>query len=206
MFSNDASAPAWCRLIPFAIRQKLSTTVYRTAMLSTMALVGTLGMPGFVGGNNRTLSHCSAHEQVIFSCQITSSKKVLSVCASEPLDAPERYLQYRYGALKSVELEFPSQRAESVKYFKTAHYFRARVDRREITFTNKEVGYAVFSYYEGEESPPQRQAGVTIYKGKSAQEGKTLRCVTPYIDHLSKLDDVVACDPNSPLSLGGCPK
>lgn len=153
-----------------------------------------------------TPSHCSDKEQVIFSCTVKKSIKVLSVCASKQLDIPDRYVQYRYGALGVVELEFPVQRTQSLEQFKVSHYFRARVDRRELTFANKGVQYTVFSYFEGEDKPPQREAGITYRMGNGKSEGKTLQCASPYTNHLQELDEHVPCDSNSALSEMNCPQ
>ncbi len=175
------------------------------AAVSLLTFMVAAAVPARATDDQSTPSHCARNEQVIFSCKIKGSKKVLSVCAAKSLGVPERYLQYRYGAQGSLELEFPARRAQSVEQFKTAHYFRARVDRREVTFTNNDVQYTVFTDYEGEESPPQREAGVRVRKGSADRDEKTLQCAAPYINHLQALDNVVACDPNSPLSGGSCP-
>lgn len=188
-----------------SIRRSLSAVTSCAAAFLTVLFLGDLAVPAFGGGDKNTPSRCSVTEQVIFSCQITGSKKVLSICASKSLTTPERYIQYRYGAPGSLELEFPAQRAKSVDQFKMAHYFRAQVDRRELTFARKDTQYTVYSYYEGEESPPQHQAGATVRKGSPVGYEKTFPCVAPYINHLQELDEVVACDANSPLSQGSCP-
>lgn len=47
-------------------------------------------------------SHCVPGEQVVFSCD--TGKKVVSVCASS------NGIQYRYGALGSVEIHYPAKK------------------------------------------------------------------------------------------------
>jgi hypothetical protein len=142
-------------------------------------------------------SHCSDSELVVFSCQIKSSKKYLSVCASRSLDGTGRYVQYRFGPLGKMELEFPADRTNSVEQFKLTHYFRAKVDRRDLIFTNNNTKYVVFSHFEGEEMPPQNQAGVRIKDRSEHTSAKTLLCASAFYDRLETLDDTVQPDPDS---------
>lgn len=150
--------------------------------------------------NAEILPHlCGNNEQVIFSCSMKSSKKILSVCSSKSLNDENSYLQYRFGKSGKVEFQFPDDRSNSIKQFKQTHYFRAKVDRRELIFQNKDVQYSVFSSFEGEESPPIKEAGVIVQKGSSERSWKTLQCASKFVDHLEKLDNVVVNDPNSDL-------
>jgi hypothetical protein len=159
--------------------------------------------PALARGKEGVASLCSGSEETIFSCQTKGSAKILSVCASPSVSSSDGYLQYRYGTVGALELEFPAQRSQSVGRFRTAHYFRAQVDRRELSFMNEEVRYTVFSYFEGEEKPSHRETGVTVRKQQ--EPPRTLPCRGASVDHLDELDDVVACDPDSPLSMGSCP-
>jgi hypothetical protein len=150
--------------------------------------------PVLAEDTNALPSHCSGTERVIFSCEIKSSGKYLSVCASKSLDGEDKYVQYRFGSLGATEFEFPAVRARSVEKFKINHYFRAQVDRRDLIFMNKDVRYMVFSHFEGEEKPSLKEAGVTVQKGKADRNWKTLKCTSSYIDHLEDLDNVVESD------------
>ncbi|GFO63988.1 hypothetical protein [Geomonas paludis] len=60
-----------------------------------------------------------------------------------------------------------------------------------MSFTNAKVTYEIFSNFEGEESRPQRDAGVTITVAGEKKGSKTLHCGAPYFDRLEKLDGVV---------------
>lgn len=55
-------------------------------------------------------SHCSAQEQVIFTC--STGAKTVSVCASESVSPTTGYLQYRFGPMGAPELLYPAQEAE----------------------------------------------------------------------------------------------
>lgn len=52
-------------------------------------------------------THCSSQEQVVFSCD--TGKKLVSVCASQPLSSPNGY--YRFGPKGATELAFPTSPA-----------------------------------------------------------------------------------------------
>lgn len=140
-------------------------------------------------------SHCITLEQVIYSCKIKNSQKVVSLCASKDLSAKSGYLQYRFGHLGKVELEFPDERKNSQTQFRYAHYFRFQIDRTEVSFKNAGYEYALYSYYDGEEKPPKSEAGVRVNK-------TMLPCGGDVADNLLNLKDVVRCDEDN--SLGGC--
>jgi len=136
-------------------------------------------------------SLCSSSERTIFSCRIAGAQKVLSLCSSPALRAPERYLQYRFGRAGALEMQYPLQKTRSFEVFSAGHYFRAQVDRRRLSFSNQGVRYTVFSDFEGEERPAQAEAGVTISKTQQGSRESTLRCKAPYVDHLADLDEII---------------
>ena len=108
-------------------------------------------------------SHCGESEQIIFSCQIRDSSKVLSLCASKDLSDSSGYLQYRFGKLNEIELEYPADRKDSQKQFLYRHYFRYQVDETEISFVNQGHEYTIYSYYEGDgDGTPQQEEGVQV--------------------------------------------
>ena len=80
-------------------------------------------------------SLCAKDERIIFSCPIKRPAKIVSVCASKDLTSDRGYIQYRFGLPAKVELEFPKERNGSQQKFQYSHYFRARVDETEISFT-----------------------------------------------------------------------
>jgi hypothetical protein len=56
-------------------------------------------------------SHCTQSERTLFSCPLTQSKKIVSLCASPDLSPSSGYLQYRFGRANAAELAFPSEKA-----------------------------------------------------------------------------------------------
>lgn len=144
----------------------------------------------------QSYSHCTNSETVVFSCKVRSSPKYISLCSSKSLHASDGYLTYRFGPLGRKELEYPANTDGSIKKFKTSHYFRAQVDRRDISFTNSNVTYDIFSNFEGEESPSHWEGGITIIRAGKSTSGKTLYCASPYIDKLELLDGIVMKGPD----------
>jgi hypothetical protein len=113
-------------------------------------------------GSLQPNSLCAKDERVIFSCPIKRSAKIASLCASKDPTSDRGYIQYRFGLPAKVELEFPKERAGSRQKFQYSHYFRARVDRTEISFTVNGYEYQVTDDYNGEEKPAQTIQGVMV--------------------------------------------
>jgi hypothetical protein len=119
---------------------------------------------------------CAADEQVIFSCALKGSTKLVSLCGSKALGGDGAYLQYRFGRVNRVELEFPGERAGSAKLFRYEHEFRSRFDRTDISFESRGFSYTVFDYYNGEEKPASREAGVRVNGAGGNAKEVTMRC------------------------------
>ena len=107
-------------------------------------------------------SLCAKDERVIFSCPIKRPAKIVSVCASKDLTSDRGYIQYRFGLPAKVELEFPTARDGSQQKFQYSHYFRAKVDLTEISFTVNGYEYQVTDDYNGEEKSAQMIQGVMV--------------------------------------------
>jgi hypothetical protein len=152
--------------------------------------------PASARGADIAQSHCSQSEEIIFSCKIGS--KMMSVCSSKSLVSKVGYLQYRFGRLGALEFTYPRDIKSSIQRFKLSHYFRAKVDRWELSFENKDMQYRVFSYLEEEERPPMRQGGISISRFKSAESSKSLYCSDGYADHLERLEGIVQAAPETP--------
>jgi hypothetical protein len=72
-----------------------------------MKVTGLLGLLLFVAGQAQaaTSTHCTTHEQVVFSC--AAGNKVVSVCASDDLGQHNGSLSYRFGPLGRPEISYP---------------------------------------------------------------------------------------------------
>src|SRR5262245_25866074 len=131
----------------------------------------------------RAASLCSKDEKIVFSCPLKRSMKIVSLCSSQKLSKDAGYLQYRFGAPGKIELEFPDNRADSLKAFKYSHYFRAKVDSTEISFSRNGYTYAVFDEYNGEEKRVVSEQGLTVTIESSKREVKSLCGVKPTADY-----------------------
>jgi len=105
---------------------------------------------------------CAAGERIIFSCPVKRPAKIVSLCASKDLTSDRGYLQYRFGLPGKVELEYPKDRAGTQQKFQYTHYFRARFDMTEISFTVDGYEYEISDDYNGEEKPAQIIRGVSV--------------------------------------------
>ena len=146
-------------------------------------------LPGSLQPN----SLCAKDERVIFSCPIKRPAKIVSVCASKDLASDRGYIQYRFGLPAKVELEFPKERQGSQQKFQYSHYFRAKVDLTEISFTINGYEYQVTDDYNGEEKTGQIIQGVMVTApGKPKEIGFACR-IKPKADYT----DLQAVLPNS---------
>jgi hypothetical protein len=146
-------------------------------------------------------SHCSKQEQVIFSCAIAQSRKVVSLCASRLSEKGQEALTYRFGPIGKVELEFPRSPAGSLAHFRYAHYLRFRTDRTEVSFSTPAFKYSLFDYHEAE-TGPARLRGVRISSLRGRSRDVELMCAEPAASKLGSLGGLVPCDAGNPLA--GC--
>ena len=154
---------------------------------------------GFATGAYATGNHCSPQEQVVFSCAIKKSPKVVSVCASSNLSSSEGTIAYRFGILGKPEFQFPPRTDGSVKSFRFAHYSRYQVERAELSFDSGNFSYTIFDYYEGEEKPPYMR-GVRVSPKDGKGKDIELQCSGKVISSLTKVEGVVPCDKENALA------
>lgn len=147
-----------------------------------------------------TRSLCRSDEQIIFNCAVAKGSKLVSLCGSKSLDNRRGYLQYRFGAPGAIELQFPSARANTQLAFRYAHYFRAQVDRSEITFDNGDYRYTLFDYYEGDVKPVIKASGIRVKRLAAGDRDIELKCAGTPAHHLGTLESVIARDPDNPLN------
>jgi len=107
-------------------------------------------------------SLCEKAEKVVFSCHLKNSAKIVSLCSSSRLTKTEGYLQYRFGVPGKIELEYPKQRSDAQKSFHYSHYFRARFELTEISFSLDGHTYTVFDNFNGEEKRAITDRGITV--------------------------------------------
>ncbi|HEX9454431.1 MAG TPA: hypothetical protein VGA27_08725 [Candidatus Binatia bacterium] len=161
--------------------QRLMKTC-NSALLSALITWALPALP--LAAANSPITLCRGEERVIFSCPIAGPGKVISLCASPTIDTKRGYLQYRFGKSGAVELQFPQARANTQLAFRYAHYFRAQVDRTEVSFDNQDYRYVIFDYFEGDVKPTIRETGVRVNRHGGNNHEQEFKCTgTP----LSKL-------------------
>ena len=136
---------------------------------------------------------CAADEQIIFSCPIKRSAKIVSLCASQNLTKQAGYLLYRFGLPGKIELEFPQSRSGSQQLFQYSHYFRAQFDQTGITFANGGYEYTIFHDYNGEEKPAIEESGVRV---TASGKETSLICASKPKVSLGNLEDVLPQAPD----------
>jgi len=154
-------------------------------------------------------SHCTSNETIYFTCNSGKNNKTLSLCGSKNLNTRESYLNYRFGKLNKIEMNFPESKKDSLNQFFYAYYFRAQVDRSEINFENKGTKYSLFKYYENEEIPgfppePIDESGVSVKPNGGKQI--EIKCHGKVEHRLYELRKFIPCDKENALNLDGCPK
>lgn len=139
-------------------------------------------------------SLCGKNEQLIWSCT-TVKNKIASVCASKNLTMGKGYLQYRFGTLGKVELQLPTEREGSQKFFKFSRYTRPLVTMPQLTFENGDYAYEIHDDYNAEEKPEIRSASLDVKKNGS-EKTTSITCKNPTAGSLMKLEDIVVKDEN----------
>ena len=147
-----------------------------------------------------TDSHCSNSEKVVFSCRLSKSPKLVSVCASPTLAKSDGTLAYRFGVPGKPEFVFPSQGGRSPEQFRLAHYSRYQTERIELSFDNEKFSYIVFDYYEGGQKPPVTQ-GVRVMPRDGKGREIELRCAGKATSSLQTLAGIVPCDAENALAV-----
>ncbi|MCK5872187.1 MAG: hypothetical protein KAG26_05130 [Methylococcales bacterium] len=121
-------------------------------------------------------SLCNSNETVLFSCQMASGNKVLSVCGSESLSGRESYVQYRYGSdAYTIDMSFPKDLSVSKRSF--------QYTSDGLSFNNGSIRYQL--YTQG------NSAGVKTFWAKSPGRNKVLPCAGNVFNQLDQIIDVL---------------
>jgi hypothetical protein len=179
-------------------RHQRPMKTFNYALLSALMAYALSATP--LAAANSPITLCGSEERVIFSCPIAGSGKLISLCASPTIDTKRGYLQYRFGKSGAVELQFPHARANTQLAFRYAHYFRAQVDRTEITFDNQNYRYVIFDDFEGDAKPAVRQAGVRVSRHGANNQEREMKCSGTPLSKLGTLESVIARDPDNLLN------
>jgi len=165
----------------------MNKNIYLKIGLLSLAIVAIFSLSTEnVSAQKKAKSLCQASEQTIWSC-LTTKNKIASVCASKDLAEDKGYLQYRFGVLGKVELEFPKDRKDSQKAFKYSRYTRPLVTMLTLSFENNGVVYEIHDDDNSEEKPPIRAASIDV-------ADVSIVCKQPTLGSLMTLEDIVPRD------------
>ncbi len=147
-------------------------------------------------------SLCNTNESIIFNCNIKNSIKSLSVCSSQNLSNKSGYIQYRFGRIGAIELEYPTEKEASRSSFLFATYTRFQVSEISLGFSINNINYLIFDNYYAESKPIVNEKGIAIISQGTEKKHIKLLCGKGAISNLEDLEDIVPCNKN--LSFGSC--
>jgi hypothetical protein len=136
-------------------------------------------------------THCDRSEQVVFSCVMLKSTKVLSICASKRLDGQNGYVQYRFGPSGNIELAFPADRMASQKQFGYGRYTRPLVTYLTLSFESNGYKYSIHQDSNEEEKPRVNAAYLNVTPPEPEAKPIEMTCRQPTRGSLMLLEDVV---------------
>ena len=120
-------------------------------------------------------SLCNADETILFNCQMASSDKTISVCASSDLNNHSGYLQYRYGSnATGVDMRFPQDPSASQSVF--------NLETDGLSFNNGSIKYKVYT---------NGSAGIKTFWAKDPSRNKILPCAGTVTNQLQQLNGVL---------------
>jgi hypothetical protein len=115
------------------------------AIKMTIFVAGLILFDVKAGADENTL--CQPHEEVYFSCQIGG--KVMSVCASGNISPDNGYVQYRFGRIGNIELEYPEKPYPPKKLFSISDISEGNINFTHVKFDSGKYHYVL---YQGEPS------------------------------------------------------
>ncbi|MBI2278008.1 MAG: hypothetical protein HYU74_11695 [Dechloromonas sp.] len=155
----------------------------------------------FSGASAQT--HCKAGEELVFSCKIAKSRKVVSLCATSKIIKGKKSaitLLYRFGKLNGTpEFQFPSSETGSLKQFKLYEYLRPDLISTSISFSNGAFDYVV-NESEDQRGALIKLAGIAVSSRANNKE-LDLACETESIySDWSIISGVVPCEEGATLN------
>lgn len=142
---------------------------------------------------------CDGDSTPIFSCEASSGRKFIELCASMP-PSRDGFLEYRFGTLdgagqeRAAELVFPPQRAGSLGKFVGATYTHQGLYTQSVRFDTGSHSYTVFTRARGSRD---EGAGVEV-RAHASGKVTTVYCSERPRFYIFELQGLLACDPNTP--------
>lgn len=136
-------------------------------------------------------SLCEPNEQIVFSCTMQKSARLLSICTSKQIDAKNRYVQYRFGLPGKVELEFPTERTDTQSAFGYSRYTRPLVTFLVLRFESNGYKYSLHQDSNAEEKPSVNSSYLNITPPDVNAKEIEMACREPVKGSLMLLEDVI---------------
>ena len=169
----------------FVADNKCCVSYYKFAMKILLLLTGLLIFTTCFTLDPISNRLCKNNEEIIFSFQLTKTKKMVSLCK----DKQGNYLVYRFGTKNKIELEYPQRFDKtSWNFFKFYGVKRwggkvnAGFGDYNLSFTNNNVTYKVFENWSDEMNTSDIGLSVTVGKkeitlrgDKKSKDGSLLR-------------------------------
>lgn len=118
---------------------------------------------------------CNTSEVNVFSCNTKS--KTISICASKDLSNTSGYLQYRFGTVRKIELQFPKVRRHPRNKFTEGSEPYSRGAASQLSFRSGPYRYVIYDFLIGD-SPQsgghKQYMGVAIMKRDAKPTGVDL--------------------------------
>ncbi|MFM0550046.1 hypothetical protein P0D69_03600 [Paraburkholderia sediminicola] len=85
---------------------------------------------------------CQSHEEVYFSCR--TGGKMLSICASGNISPDNGYVQYRFGRVGHIELEYPQKPYPPRKLFSISDISGGNLSFTHFKFSSRSYHYVLY--------------------------------------------------------------
>ena len=116
---------------------------------------------------------CKPRENVYFSCTVSSTGKVISLCGNSLNDVENFWLQYRFGTVENIELIYPQKKKLfSESGFEVIRRRTTTAFDMEVSFNNGGWSYTVFIWPENE----SYWSGVHVAQSRYDLNTKPLKC------------------------------
>jgi hypothetical protein len=159
--------------------------------MKTILFMMTLLITANSGAEVPSFDHSSTlcdqkNEQIIFSCPIVRTNKILSVCRSLPTNK-DAYVEYRFGRKHKIELSYQaSKRYSDHQIFLNQANLQVG-QHYTIYFTNGRTGYRLSLNSSNQNL--RKSAALSIYKidatgYKLEQEGMSFMCDSPVQENI----------------------
>lgn len=128
-------------------------------------------------------THCARSESIYFNCQIKGSKKIASLCASEPKDDFKGYIQYRFGSIGKVEFKFPESTNEQDMlnrfYAESGRTVDFSLHDAEISFINNDYAYRLYYSKSNQSGKWEESSEVMVWNVHQRDKVKSFECKNP---------------------------